>query len=95
MGPYELHDFFLYYAVRWGFSPRKVFRLALYALGDQYDRDILLRWLENFYRRFFAQQSSCSGLRRAKVGTLTLSPGVTGGCPATRRLVFGCLSWIG
>ena len=75
VGPYERHDFFLYYAVRWGFSPRKVFRLALYALGDQYDRDILLRWLENFYRRFFAQQFKRSCLPDGpKVGTLTLSP---------------------
>ena len=75
VGPSELHDFFLYYAVRWGFSPRKVFRLALYALGDQYDRDTLLRWLENFYRRFFAQQFKRSCLPDGpKVGTLTLSP---------------------
>ena len=75
VGPYELHDFFLYYAVRWGFSPRKVFRLALYALGDRYDRDTLLRWLENFYRRFFAQQFKRSCLPDGpKVGTLTLSP---------------------
>ena len=75
VGPYELHDFFLYYAVRWGFSPRKVFRLALYALGDQYDRDILLRWLENFYRRFFAQQFKRSCLPDGpKVGSVTLSP---------------------
>lgn len=75
VGPYELHDFFLYYAVRWGFSPRKVFRLALYALGDQYDRDILLRWLENFYRRFFAQQFKRSCLPDGpKVGSVSLSP---------------------
>ena len=75
VGPYELPDFFLYYAVRWGFSPRKVFRLALYALGDRYDRDTLLRWLENFYRRFFAQQFKRSCLPDGpKVGTLTLSP---------------------
>ena len=75
VGPYELHDFFLYYAVRWGFSPRKVFRLALYALGDRYDRDTLLRWLENFYRRFFVQQFKRSCLPDGpKVGTLTLSP---------------------
>ena len=75
VGPYELHDFFLYYAVRWGFSPRKVFRLALYALGDRYDRDTLLRWLENFCRRFFVQQFKRSCLPDGpKVGTLTLSP---------------------
>lgn len=75
VGPYELHDFFLYYAVRWGFSPRKVFRLAQYALGDRYDRETLLKWLENFYRRFFAQQFKRSCLPDGpKVGTLALSP---------------------
>ena len=75
VGPYELHDFFLYYAIRWGFSPRKVFRLAQCALGDRYDRATLLKWLENFYRRFFAQQFKRSCLPDGpKVGTLTLSP---------------------
>ena len=75
VGPYELHDFFLYYAVRWGFSPRKVFRLALYALGDVYDRQTILKWLHNFYRRFFAQQFKRSCLPDGpKVGSLTLSP---------------------
>ena len=75
VGPYELHDFFLYYAVRWGFSPRKVFRLALYALGNRYDRAAILKWLQNFYRRFFAQQFKRSCLPDGpKVGSLTLSP---------------------
>ena len=75
VGPYELHDFFLYYAVRWGFSPRKVFRLALYALGNYYDRAAILKWLQNFYRRFFAQQFKRSCLPDGpKVGSLTLSP---------------------
>ncbi len=75
VGPYELHDFFLYYAVRWGFSPRKVFRLARYALGDRYDRETILKWLNNFYRRFFAQQFKRSCLPDGpKVGSLTLSP---------------------
>lgn len=75
VGPYELHDFFLYYAVRWGFSPRKVFRLALYALGDGYDRQTILKWLNNFYRRFFSQQFKRSCLPDApKVGSVTLSP---------------------
>jgi NAD+ synthase (glutamine-hydrolysing) len=75
VGPYELHDFFLYYAVRWGFSPRKVFRLALYALGDTYDRTTILKWLNNFYRRFFAQQFKRSCLPDGpKVGSVTLSP---------------------
>ena len=75
VGPYELHDFFLYYAVRWGFSPRKVFRLALYALGEDYSRETILKWLKNFYRRFFAQQFKRSCLPDGpKVGSLALSP---------------------
>ena len=75
VGPYELHDFFLYYAIRWGFSPRKVFRLAVYALGDRYDKETLHRWLGNFYRRFFAQQFKRSCLPDGpKVGSVTLSP---------------------
>lgn len=75
VGPYELHDFFLYYVLRWGFGPKKVFRLAQYALGDKYDRDIILKWLKNFYRRFFNQQFKRSCLPDGpKVGTVTLSP---------------------
>ena len=75
VGPYELHDFFLYYIVRWGFPPRKVFRLAEQALGDRYDRSVILKWLKNFYRRFFAQQFKRSCLPDGpKVGSVTLSP---------------------
>ena len=75
VGPYELHDFFLYYAVRWGFTPGKIYRLAQYALGDTYDNAALLRWLDNFYRRFFAQQFKRSCLPDGpKVGSVTLSP---------------------
>ena len=75
VGPYELHDFFLYYAVRWGFSPRKVFRLALYALEEDHDRETILKWLKNFYRRFFTQQFKRSCLPDGpKVGSLALSP---------------------
>ena len=75
VGPYELHDFFLYYAIRWGFPPRKVFRLATCALGDRYSRETLLKWLKNFYRRFFSQQFKRSCLPDGpKVGSVTLSP---------------------
>ena len=75
VGPYELHDFFLYYAIRWGFPPRKVFRLAVYAFGGRYDRETVLKWLKNFYRRFFAQQFKRSCLPDGpKVGSVTLSP---------------------
>ena len=75
VGPYELHDFFLYYAVRWGFSPRKVYRLALRALGADYSQEVILKWLKNFYRRFFTQQFKRSCLPDGpKVGSLALSP---------------------
>ena len=75
VGPYELHDFFLYYAIRWGFPPRKVLRLAEHAFSRAYDRATLLKWLRNFYRRFFAQQFKRSCLPDGpKVGSVTLSP---------------------
>ena len=75
VGPYELHDFFIYHILRWGFSPKKVFRLALYALGSQYDRATILKWLKNFYRRFFSQQFKRSCLSDGpKVGSVALSP---------------------
>ena len=56
VGPYELHDFYLYYLLRYGFSPAKLFRMARYALGRTYDDQTILKWLETFTRRFFAQQ---------------------------------------
>ncbi len=56
VGPYELHDFYLYYLLRYGFTPAKLFRMAQYALGETYDDATLLKWLETFTRRFFAQQ---------------------------------------
>ena len=75
VGPYELHDFYLYYVVRWGFPPRKVLRLAEHAFGQRYDRATLLKWLNNFYRRFFAQQFKRSCLPDGpKVGSVSLSP---------------------
>ncbi len=75
VGPYELHDFFLYYAIRRGFSPQKIFRLALRALGDRYSAEEIKKWLKNFYRRFFSQQFKRSCLPDSpKVGSVTLSP---------------------
>ena len=75
VGPYELHDFFLYYAIRWGFGPRKVLRLAEQAFAGKYDRPVLLKWLRNFYRRFFSQQFKRSCLADGpKVGSVALSP---------------------
>ncbi|MDE7004249.1 MAG: NAD(+) synthase, partial [Oscillospiraceae bacterium] len=75
VGPYELHDFYLYNAVRWGFPPRKVLRLAQRAFDGRYDRETLSKWLNNFYRRFFSQQFKRSCLPDGpKVGSVALSP---------------------
>lgn len=75
VGPYELHDFFLYNGIRWGFSPRKVYRLAKIAFDSEYDKETILKWLKTFYRRFFSQQFKRSCLPDgAKIGSVTLSP---------------------
>ena len=75
VGPYELHDFFLYYMVRFGFSPRKIFRLASIAFSGVYDGAVIRKWLVTFIRRFFSQQFKRSCLPDGpKVGTVTLSP---------------------
>ena len=77
VGPYELHDFFLYYVLRRSFSPKKIFFLAKIAFkGEkQYSDDIILKWLKNFYKRFFSQQFKRSCMPDgAKVGTVSLSP---------------------
>lgn len=75
VGPYELHDFFLYNGIRWGFPPAKVLRLAEYAFGEEYDRQTILSWLKVFYHRFFAQQFKRSCLPDGpKIGSVTLSP---------------------
>ena len=73
VGPYELHDFYLYYAVRFAFPPKKVLRLAKYAFS--YDGEILVHWLKVFYKRFFAQQFKRSCLPDGpKIGSVSLSP---------------------
>ena len=75
VGPYELHDFFLYYMLRFGFHPSKIFRMAVSAFDGQYGRDVIKKWMAVFYRRFFAQQFKRSCLPDGpKVGTVTLSP---------------------
>ena len=75
VGPYELHDFFLYYMLRWGFSPAKIYRLAQYALGRQYSRDEILKWLKTFCRRFFTQQFKRNCLPDGpKIGSVAVSP---------------------
>lgn len=75
VGPYVLHDFFLYYFLRYGFRPCKIFYLAQLAFGETYNRDTLKKWLTNFCRRFFAQQFKRSCLPDGpKVGSVSLSP---------------------
>ena len=75
VGPYELHDFFLYQVLRRNFTPRKVYRLAVYAFEGEYDEPTILKWLKVFYRRFFAQQFKRSCLPDGpKVGSVAVSP---------------------
>ena len=75
VGPYELHDFYLYYVLRFGFSPAKIYRLAQKAMDGRYSDEALLHWLKNFYRRFFQQQFKRSCLPDGpKIGSVTLSP---------------------
>ena len=75
VGPYELHDFFLYEVLRRGTNPSKVYRLARYALGEKYDDATILSWLKVFYRRYFAQQFKRSCLPDGpKVGSAAVSP---------------------
>ena len=75
VGPYELHDFFLYYMLRFGYEPAKIFRLAKRAFEGDYDGEVILKWLKTFCRRFFSQQFKRSCLPDGpKVGTVALSP---------------------
>ncbi|MBN2945938.1 MAG: NAD(+) synthase [Blautia sp.] len=75
VGPYELHDFFLYYMLRWTFPPKKIFRLAQNAFAGEYDDETILKWLKTFYRRFFMQQFKRSCLPDGpKVGSVAVSP---------------------
>lgn len=75
VGPYELHDFYLYNVLRHGFAPDKVYRLAKAAFAGAYDDAVILKWLKVFYRRFFAQQFKRSCLPDGpKVGSVAVSP---------------------
>ena len=75
VGPYELHDFFLYYMLRQGFSPAKIYRLAKIAFAGTYEATFILKWLKTFCRRFFAQQFKRSCLPDGpKVGSVAVSP---------------------
>lgn len=75
VGPYELHDFYLYYVLRFGYAPAKIYRLAQIAFAGVYGKETILKWLKTFYRRFFSQQFKRSCLPDGpKVGTVAVSP---------------------
>ena len=75
VGPYELHDFYLYYILRYGYHPGKIYRLAVMAFEGVYDNAVILKWLKVFYRRFFSQQFKRSCLPDGpKVGSAAVSP---------------------
>lgn len=75
VGPYELHDFYLYYMLRYGYEPSKIYRLARKAFAGVYEDETILKWLKSFCRRFFTQQFKRSCLPDGpKVGTVGLSP---------------------
>lgn len=75
VGPYELHDFFLYYMLRCGFEPAKIYRIAKKSFTGQYDDETIMKWLKTFYRRFFTQQFKRSCLPDGpKVGSVGVSP---------------------
>lgn len=75
VGPYELHDFFLYYFLRFGYAPSKIYRIAKYSFAGEYDDETIYKWLRTFCWRFFAQQFKRSCLPDGpKVGTVALSP---------------------
>ena len=75
VGPYALHDFFLYYVLRFGFRPTKIYTLACRAFAGDFEPEVIKKWLKTFYRRFFTQQFKRSCLPDGvKVGSVTLSP---------------------
>ena len=75
VGPYELHDFFLYFMLRFGYEPSKIFRIACMTFDGEYDKETIFKWLDTFCRRFFSQQFKRSCLPDGpKVGTVALSP---------------------
>ena len=75
VGPYEIHDFYMYYMLRYGFSPAKLYKMAIYALGDKYNGETLIKWLEVFVKRFFSQQFKRSCLPDGPaVSDISLSP---------------------
>lgn len=91
VGPYELHDFFLYYFVKQGASPEKIFFLAKVAFKNLYDHETIKKWLDKFIRRFFSQQFKRSAIPDGpKVGSISLSPRGDWRMPSDAS----CASWF-
>ena len=83
VGAYELHDFFIYYMMHYGFGPKKIFRMACNAFEDKYDRAEILRCMKTFYRRFFTQQYKRSCLPDGvQVSTVSFSPRTSWSMPS-------------
>ena len=75
VGPYELHDFYLYYILRFGYHPQKILKMAEQAFDGKYERETIKKWLKTFYKRFFSQQFKRSCLPDGpKVGSVAVSP---------------------
>lgn len=75
VGPYSLHDFFIYYMLRYNYSPSKIYQLACIAFADDFDSEVILKWLKTFYRRFFTQQFKRNCMPDGvKVGSVGISP---------------------
>ena len=86
VGPYELHDFFLYHFIRFGAAPTKIYYLAQIAFGDAYPKEVIRKWLYTFFRRFFQQQFKRSCLPDGpKVGSISFSPRDKSVC-----VLYGC-----
>ena len=94
VGPYELHDFFLYYMLRCGYAPDKVYRIARETFEGKYDDPTIRKWLKNFYRRFFTQQFKRSCLPDGpKVGSVALSPRGDLRMPSDACAGSGWINW--
>ena len=75
VGPYELHDFYIYYTLRFGFTPEKIYALANKAFDGEYDKKTIKKWLVTFYKRFFSQQYKRNCIPDGvKIGSVSLSP---------------------
>lgn len=91
VGPYALHDFFLYYVVRYGYEPRRIHELCTLAFAGDFEPDVILKWLRSFYRRFWTQQFKRNCIPDGvKIGSIALSPRGDWRMPSEAR----CEAWL-